>query len=532
MARLRDPWKALALLLALVLGLVVFFRASDPAVEDSPAFEVAADAGLAAAEDGRAGILRSAAGVETSTVATSSPKVDLLVRLVDPGGQILDGSCQLRQSDGANLWSKSGPGLSIVYDVVPGSVRLICHVRGHYRHEEELWIPATPTEQEHEVVMETSARIPVYFLTPDGKRLFEAIRERYQYADRDSCMPYLYATKDSGLLPLPMTSGFEYNSPHAQWNGQSFLSDPSESDGTLSLWSRPPLNLHVLMRHREIGAQTLDGAVDRLDIVVDPKQIIGELGTVRARVVNGVSGAPVAGGNIILMGGRSGQNMLRLGDDGSYERAGLPSGIYQLQGFFREEGGVQLQVTLNPGETLDLGELRSSLPGVLAVRLIRPDQQPIPGAEGLLWESGRSPRFTGMVLNTLQCDPSGLALAERILPGQYTVALAPPLESGLAIAALRCPVPGAESLTVEARPGALVTFTGGDEDPLRHRVWLLADGFAPAGSWAYTTLPVSVRLAPGSHLWMLVDPSGLEVRRGLIEVRDSNSEVRVELRLP
>jgi len=458
--------------------------------------------------------------------------VDLLVRFVDEAGESVAASCTARLPDGSTVHARPGDGMCLLYDLPPGEVRLKSYGRGFFAREERLLLAPAPDVQQHEMALERSAVIPVTFVTQDGRRLSAALRERFPLADRAASMPYLLATRDGVLPHLGLTTRDEFSSPHANWSAQNLFADPSDPDGTLSIWSRPPLMLHLMMRHREIGRIALEGLPEKLELVVDPELAAAELASVRIRILSGATGAPVTEGNIMLMGGRVGLGLPKVGDDGSFERAGLPAGIYDLMGYFGEAGRFSQQIVLQPGESLDLGTIRTSAPGSFTIRYRTPDGTPVAGASGSPWNHQRWPRWAGSSQGTLVSDPSGVISGEGLLPGEYSIALTAPADAGWAVAAARCTVPSAAPVEVVARPGALVTFAAAEEEFPRHQLWILVDGFAPVRGGGSSSLPMTLRLAAGRHAWILVDSGGAEVRRGEAQVSEALDPVRVEVPLP
>jgi hypothetical protein len=529
---LRDPWKVLALLLAIALTALILLRMRPAAAAPEQARSQETAGAFADSPTQVEGLRRSEVRAGNDEAGGARAAVNLLVRFVDEAGESVAASCTARLPDGSTIHSRIGGGTCILYDLPPGEVRLKSYGKGFFAREEQLLLAPAPDVQQHEMALERSASIPVTFLIADGRRLSAALRERFPLSDRSASMPYLFATRDGVLPQFSLTTRDEFSSPHAQWSSQSLFGDPSDPDGTLSVWSRPPLMLHVMMRHREIGRFPLEGLPAKLDLVVDLESAAAELATVRVRVLDGATGAPVKDGSIQLLGGRMGIGLARIGDDGTFERAGLPSGLYDLLGYFGEAGRFSQQIVLQPGEHLDLGTIRTSAPGSFTIRYHTPDGVPIPGASGSFWNHQRWPRLAGSLQSALVGDPAGVISVEGLQPGEYAVTLTPPGDSGWAVAAARCTVPSAAPVEVVARPGALVTFSGGEEEYPRHLLWILVEGFAPVRGPNYSSLPLTLRLAAGRHVWILVDAGGAEVRRGEVEVREPLDHIRVELPLP
>lgn len=530
---MRDPWKALAAFLALVLAAVALLRLPSAAPSASPerTFDTSSSSTGAATLEPPAPEWERASAPVAAESSSDPPSVDLLLRLLDPTGQVVDGYCSACLSDGTRFEPVMSPGLLTFYDLPPGTIHLVAEVRGYLRLRETVLLPSQPDAQTHELVLTPSARIPVYFFTPDGRRLSEVIREHDRYASLEECLPSVIATADGTLPWLPSANRNVSSSQHSTWSSPDFLSAQTDPDGTLSLWTMPPLTLHVLLRNLPLAVHPLPEVVDRLEIVLDPAAILSQLCSVSARFLDARTGEPLRAGHPLLASGRSGHVLIANAETGVFSRRSLPPGPYDLSAAFGASGQHRAQILLEPGQSLDLGIIRLAETSDLVIQVIA--QPPVGPDPPQLWlqDVGSGPRLTHMTTFLWNSDPDGKARVP-MPPGAYALAVVPPVESGWAAAGLRFDAPRAETVEVRLHRGALVTLRNSEPGLVPHRLWVLVDGHAACGNWSVIGTPRRIRLAPGEHFWILTDSTGAEVRRGSILVRAEDEAISVEVPNP
>jgi hypothetical protein len=434
------------------------------------------------------------------------------------------------------IWARMTRGVGVILGVQPGMAQIRVSGRGYYSQVEDVLIASSPAEQELRLIVEPSARIAVRFVTPDGRRLFDVLKELMPAQQAFAIMPSIFASRLGDLPPFTPSGDFNYLSPDAMWGDpRELVRLQSGLDGELSLKTRPPMMLHALLRHRSVGMHALEAPIEALDFVVEPERLLAELGSIRVRLLDGLTGEPFAAGagSVSLGGARSSMRLARA-DDGMHSLERLPPGAYVLSATAKDRASWRQVLLLEPGAACDAGEIRLQTPAFAQLRLIDPEGQPIVKAR--VWSLDlRATTNLFQVGNSYnQSGADGGVKFERLEPVPHYFTFRPPVESKLGVGYLRH-TPGQDGgVPVEVRlaPGVPVHLLPQGEDLLQRGVWILIDGVAPVPVVRYDYLPATVFLAPGEHAWMVLDAAGRELRRGAILVEQAMTELRVEVPLP
>lgn len=527
---MRDPWKALAGVLALSWVGVFVLRSADENAPVGSQVEIAA--GAADSREVAAAIARDDPELvqrEAASATGVDGKVSLLLRAITADCEVIPAGVGVRLADGTAADSVRAGRYALLPSVAPGPLRLHWSARGYYDVEEVVHLAAAPREQLHEVVLEPSARIAVRFVTPDGERLFVALQRHEGFLEPFRGIPSLFATRGESLPPLPPTADDEYRSPHAIWDGADFLVNLDGPDGTLSLRNRPPLLLHAMLRHQVLTTQTLETATESLDVVIDPEQILAVLGGVRVRLLDGPTGEPVGKGYVSLEGPRATVGMRR-GEEGWFAREYLPPGIYTLSARFGTTH-FQREIELVAGTMTDLGELRIGATHAFRCRVVGANGAGLAKCSLLLREIRLQPRHS-VWSAAVWTDESGFAEHTSLLEGEYQITVLPPEGSDLAPAARHWVHPGAPLEPIRLGVGRTALLASDREPSIGMSVCILVDGVAATKSVACSQLPQRISLAPGAHEWLLLDAGGAELRRGAFVIPAAGPEPRIEVTLP
>ena len=530
---MRDPWKLLALVLAIVwIGLAGLL---------SPGGSTATAKGLDERSLGpssteTAHIGKEAFRSETPTrmeTESNAAAIDLLVRVADPEGELLNGGVGIQIADGTRAAAQRVGSAVLFPGLVPGSVRIDASAKGHYDRNETVEILASPTEQYHEIVLEPSANIAVRYFSPDGRRLFTVLKESDEMLEAFVGIPSIYATTGEAMPSLPLSAdGGEFRSPHATWRGADFTADGLAPDGYLSLRSRPPLALHLLLGHQLLGVHLLESAVTELELIVDPVSVLAMLANIHVELVNSSTGQPPEKATAYLQGARTWLGLKRLGTSATFERHGVLPGVYQLTAMAGELR-LQRQVVLTAGETLDLGELRFEANHPFECRVQGPDGAPLARARLLFWNPADHPRWISFWNDSgATSDEQGLARHPGLGRGDWIITILPPSGSDLAPAQSRASVPSGVPSQVRLARSRKVLLRSEASSAIGRNVVLLVDGVAPLQPISESELPTQVALGPGLHTWLLVDAGGLQLARGEFTVPSDGLEPIVEVRLP
>lgn len=522
---MRDPWKALAAVLALALcGITLLL---DPGPEPGNRLEIAASEEQATPSAGPkslAGRMGSIIERRGAIGATANGLV-LVVRVQNEAGEPIAANISLVAGDRGPDRRFSRAGAACFARLSAEPLTLEVTAQGYLQQRETLLLASAPAEQEHLVVLTPATALAVRFLAPDGRRLRDVLQERWPIQGRN-LMPYLRASDGHDPSPLPPTATDYFRSPLGEWRGWSELNaGRTDSDGTLFLTSHPPVQLIAMLRNHTLGSLRLEAAMDRLDFVVDPEAIAALCASLRLRLLD-ADGQPVAKGMVMLTGGSSAP-ILRCEDGtGVYAQDGFAPG--PLQVFCAVQGGWQVSraILLESGMHLDLGDLHLRQATLRKARILDAAGNAVGGMSGMLW-SAEDGRISLQTTSRLRGDAEGW-IAWSATAALHTLALTPPEGSTWAAAAMTQTADGA-AVEVRLCQGVPVQFRAQGEDYLLRRVWVLVDGSAPAGGWSAPRLPQTVRLAPGRHAWLLADDAGNALRREDLTVREGEPELVVEV---
>lgn len=527
---MRDPWKVLAAVLGFCLLLAAAWR-FEPAVPQAPA-RAEADtlqvAERAALPDGTAAASADDEALQAAGDAQPQGPVTLLVRLTQDGKILENAGCQLRAMDRTPIRGDNFSGTVIFRNLEPGEYSLLGTGRGFFDRQESLLLPGTPALQEHEMRLESSARVEVYFLAPSGERLAEVLRRDHGVLDPSIVMPSILATESGGVPTLPLASR-PYRNSVATWDEAGYEARADHPDGWLALRRPAPLQIHAMLHHLILDSRLLDGPRERLEWTIDPAVLKAACGSIRVRILDPATGAPPPKSYLALEG--SGWFGLIHRDDGWYERDFIPPGVYLLDGRFASRR-VQVEAILRPGETTLFDGIYSKDTASLVVSVRRPDGSAATDAKVLIHNADARLRADQGSHYGSGADAQSLSTTMGVPHGLKLVLALPPQESGLAPAWCEVLVPQAavaEILLQQGRPAFLVPSR-----PLVYGESLIVyvDERAALPAWHDLELPARARLAPGWHAWALLDGGGAEIRRGRFQIEPGQDEVRVEAELP
>ncbi|MEO6711463.1 MAG: sigma-70 family RNA polymerase sigma factor [Planctomycetota bacterium] len=273
----------------------------------------------------------------------------------------------------------------------------------------------------------------------------------------------------------------------------------------------------AMLRGHVLASAPIDADTRELDLVVDANRMLAGTGSLRLRLVLASSGELIDRWGIRLREAPTADlanPVMYPHKDGVFERPRLPAGTYELQ--IRAPGyeHTAMSVTIEPGRTTDLGDIRLAEGGLVRGRVVDESGR---GVSALLCWSSLEPTDDPSFHEDSRSDSDGrFGLAElpakgvlfRVTDPQW--ALDP------------VPVPfrtGANQLTLTVRPGTAVTLRHRLEGDVRisvrrpdgTQVWS-ASGFGPSTH--------RMRLIPGAYSLEAVSEVG--------QTRSKNFEVASE----
>jgi hypothetical protein len=290
---------------------------------------------------------------------------------------------------------------------------------------------------------------------------------------------------------------------------------PPEFYGRLEIKARPPAYASATIRYFVLQTVRLDAVSDELVFVIPMEQLNGMLAGLELTVVDGATGRPVPQGDVAL---DSFDLQRKLDSSGfvSYER--LAPGKRPLRIHAPGFAGFSATITLEPGETLDLGEIALLKP--TSVRGVVTDTNGNPLAVRFslnrFVEGDPSATLDMQTAKSVTTDESGRFEAENLAPGGYVVrfgefyqdgpgpreptwSVAPFLvELGERVENLEIVLHPTQPLVVKpaAPEAAGVRFVVTTLDGLPYRRGVVRD------------TPVALHLAPGDYELRVADASG------------------------
>jgi len=311
--------------------------------------------------------------------ARSRKAVVAKYRADDPVGVLLTGSLRLRDggpaevSIGATLgkerrYTSSEHGSFALTGLHPGDWRVTLRGDSIVQSEHTLTI-TDDAVQYRDFVLDPSHPVRVMIVTPDGKDATRALRltmsgwNDFRVAGQKAAFPERLAPTDYGAVFVG----------DARWKGEM---NPREGfAGTLHLNS-VPAHVALLQRHIVLEQKIVNPGQKEVKFVVDVAALKELAASATVHVLDAGSGAPLTMARVSLgTSNRSGRRR-KVDEEGRAVLEGLSPGFLLCRISAREHESYFHTVLVEPGQRLDLGDVRlgPSLP--LAGKVLGPDGKP------------------------------------------------------------------------------------------------------------------------------------------------------------
>ena len=268
----------------------------------------------------------------------------------------------------------------------PGDWTITVRAEGAADHEETLEITDAAV-QEHDFVVDRSFPLRVLIVTPDGEDATRALRLSglqlgdFAVAGQRDRFPDRLAVTDYGQAFVG----------DAQWDREM---NPVEGfAGTLRLQSAAPAHVALLQRHLVLQQQVVQPGQTEVRFVVDIDALAQLAASAVVRVVDAVTGAPIEGARLRLHTSNMTGPGVETDADGRAVAEGLSPGLLRCE--ISAEGTEQMYTTVEvePGQRLDLGEVRLGAELPLSGRVFDSDGEPVGG----VWLSWTELKWLGTV---------------------------------------------------------------------------------------------------------------------------------------
>lgn len=467
-----------------------------------------------------------AAGEPTAIPADVGAAVEgalLYGRVADEQGRAVPrASLHLRRAGEQAPLSPFGPMAQLaqtasyaVAGLEPGPIEFHASAPGHRDQRGTIEIPAGTARVRRDFVLRPAWNGMVRVVTPDGTSLADAMRPGSGPLWEQGVTVLATPFEPVGDFP-PSELGSQ---PHGvgRWRASGgfgmFGTDrplPKEFAGMMELDEPRPMWLSAVLRHFLLASVRIEPGQAEATIVVDPAAWDGKRGRVRLRVVD-EHGAPRADARVSCGDAQRFGAGVACDAEGRVELGGLVAGWLRLMVIAKDHAALQARFLLQPGQELDLGDVRlagtcvvqgrcTGLPATavhgsrFSIRAVPLDVVP-----GPLLPRGHEAEIGGDGAFTL-----------RVQPGRYLVRAS---GNGGGTALLDTTTIGDQPLAIALQPEAPIrveTATGGEPFQLTIRD---ARGLAILEHWLQDGMKFPVHALPGTYRVEIAD------RHGRTEVR-------------
>lgn len=143
---------------------------------------------------------------------------------------------------------------------------------------------------------------------------------------------------------------------------------PKDVHGTVQIDERQPVWASAVLRHRVLASVPVDAGQEEVTIVLPLQRVLQELGSIRGRIVDAATGAPLAGVRVGFGDLQSGGGGKEVDAQGVFEAKDLRPGLLTIEAYAKDRTAPRCLVELRPGQALDLGDVPMSASRTIEVR--------------------------------------------------------------------------------------------------------------------------------------------------------------------
>jgi hypothetical protein len=335
----------------------------------------------------------SAPKLTTATDVATRQKVVARWNADDPVGVLLTGTLHLRDGgpvdatitatlDKERKYARTKDGTYALLGLHPGEWRIVFRADAIVKTEHTLAI-TDDAIQHRDFVLDPSFAVRVMIMTPDGKDATRALRmtmsgwSEFKIAGQREPFPKRFAPTDYGAV----------FAGDARWDGE--MNPKAGFAGTLHLAS-VPAHVALLQRHLVLEQQVVKPGQKDMKFIVDVEKLKQLAGSATVRVLDADSGAPLTTATVSLGTANRGGGGRRVDEQGIAVLDGLSPGLLLCRIRARDHENYFHTVRVEPGQRLDLGEVRLGAPQPLTGTVLDPDGKPAGAQLGwteLKWRS-------------------------------------------------------------------------------------------------------------------------------------------------
>jgi len=248
---------------------------------------------------------------------------------------------------------RAGQGSYSIAAVPPGAYTLTARAEGHWTREEQLVLDGDREHVRHDLVLARGLELPVRVVDEAGApvRMWNE-EKRYEVDVVLARGPELASDRD-----VRRTRSLELGRFRSAENDPD-QKVPAGARGILTLSAPPPLHAFAVFEELVLAAERIDGPAEELVLRIDRTTLARQLGTVRARFVDAISGRPVADGTATVdWGNRYSHGGAPLAADGSIEFTDVPPGQQRLRFFHAGYASFSRPLRVPVAGAVELGEV-------------------------------------------------------------------------------------------------------------------------------------------------------------------------------
>lgn len=384
----RVPGSAWLPVLALLQGVaiaVLGWLAWDQRTEPPPAAAAAKDpaatadapsspAAAALPNAAPAGAALAAGAEARHPVVDASASTSAVVhgRFVDDAGQPIASGIAWFYREGqdreplATVQARKDGSEFAIGGVAPGRLRYQTRVEGYRVCEGTFEVPAGGGLIRQDLVLTATWLLQVKVLTPDGKPLAPALGELAKTRPgMHSVDVGAVVSAEQPVGDFPPTPYREIDFGLGRWRSASGIEArtrggkqaPAGVAGTLEIDVKQPVWVSATLRHRVLTSVAVSPGQAEVTLTVDVQQVLRDLGTIRGRVVDAATGAPVTNARVEFSDLQSGSAGQPVDGEGRFRIENLRPGLLDVGIRAGEQSCERDLVLLAPGQDLDLGDV-------------------------------------------------------------------------------------------------------------------------------------------------------------------------------
>ena len=300
------------------------------------------------------------------------------------GKPVEGASVYVRRDRDGRSGNSAGPGCYAVAGLQPGEWKLTCRAEGYAQHEATCVLDERAFQQV-DIELQASYVVRVKVLGADGKSIVDELQKKTMWG-----VPYVVATEAplAGDLP-PSEQSRLIRFGLGEWTGFHDISardvDPKLKElgyaGELRMNRAPPAFASLLLRTALLQGQRIEPGQKELVFTIEAKDVLARHGTVKLRLVDGVTGNPIADAGLGVRTAQGGGSHAKTGADGHAVIENVLPGLGILEvhrGQDRE--GIFRYVLVPTGGTVDLGDVTLSAAQKITGTVVDADGKPVNGA--------------------------------------------------------------------------------------------------------------------------------------------------------